>query len=216
MEITQVLLIGGAILGGLLTITLGVLFFVSRKSQKVMESLLMIMTRPERAKVADAVRVLNTMLADEINKIEQSFQTMRDTLNAQIATADELKKILTEQNEKLVSNADEATKKIATMSGRLDNTVTGLGQIVESQSWTDVENATDRFMTSVNGLLGRIDQTALDPDAARLIDLRLQTGQTQQIGNCRILLIISLQIQILPKGHLQIGAEKLPGLILAQ
>ena len=162
MEITQVLLIGGAILGGLLTITLGVLFFVSRKSQKVMESLLMIMTRPERAKVADAVRVLNTMLADEINKIEQSFQTMRDTLNAQIATADELKKILTEQNEKLVSNADEATKKIATMSGRLDNTVTGLGQIVESQSWTDVENATDRFMTSVNGLLGRIDQTALD------------------------------------------------------
>ena len=162
MEITQVLLIGGAILGGLLTITLGVLFFVSRKSQKVMESLLMIMTRPERAKVADAVRVLNTMLADEINKIEQSFQTMRDTLNAQIATADELKKILTEQNEKLVSNADEATKKIATMSGRLDNTVAGLGQIVESQSWTDVENATDRFMTSVNGLLGRIDQTALD------------------------------------------------------
>ena len=48
------------------------------------------------------------------------------------------------------------------MSGRLDNTVAGLGQIVESQSWTDVENATDRFMTSVNGLLGRIDQTALD------------------------------------------------------
>ena len=57
MEITQALLIGGAILGGLLTITLGLLFFVSRKSQKIMESLLMIMTRPERAKVADAVRV---------------------------------------------------------------------------------------------------------------------------------------------------------------
>lgn len=160
MEITQVLLVGGAILGGLLTITLGVLFFVSRKSQKVMESLLTIMTRPERAKVADAVRVLNTLLADEINKIEQSFQTMRDTLNAQIASADELKKILTTQNEQLVSTADEATKKIATMSGRLDNTVTGLGQIVDSQSWTDVENATDRFSNSVNDLLGRIDQTS--------------------------------------------------------
>lgn len=160
MEITQVLLVGGAILGGLLTITLGVLFFVSRKSQKVMESLLMIMTRPERAKVADAVRVLNTLLADEINKIEQSFQTMRDTLNAQIASADELKKILTTQNEQLVSTADEATKKIATMSGRLDNTVTGLGQIVDSQSWTDVENATDRFSNSINDLLGRIDQTS--------------------------------------------------------
>ena len=162
MEITQVLLIGGAILGGLLTITLGVLFFVSRKSQKVMESLLMIMTRPERAKIADAVRVLNTLLADEIGKIEQSFQTMRDTLNAQIASADELKKILTEQNEKLVANADDATKKIANMSGRLDNTVAGLGQIVESQSWTDVENSTDRFSNTVNDLLARIDQTAQD------------------------------------------------------
>ena len=127
MEITQVLLISGATLGGLLTITLGVLFFVSRKSQKVMESLLMIMTRPERTKIADATRVLNTLLADEISKIEQSFQTMRDTLNAQIASAEELKKILTEQNEKLVANADDATKKIATMSGRLDNTVAGLG-----------------------------------------------------------------------------------------
>ena len=183
MEITQVLLIGGAILGGLLTITLGVLFFVSRKSQKVMESLLMIMTRPERAKIADAVRVLNTLLADEIGKIEQSFQTMHDTLNAQIASAEELKKILTEQNEKLVANADDATKKIATMSGRLDNTVAGLGQIVESQSWTDVENATDRFMTSVNGLLGRIDQTAQDTtertgQIQSQIDAWIESGKT--------------------------------------
>ena len=97
MEITELLLVGGAVLGGLLVITLGVLFFVSRKSQKVMQSLLTLMTRPERAKVADAARVLQTILADEINKIESSFQTMRDTLNAQIATADELKKILTEK-----------------------------------------------------------------------------------------------------------------------
>ena len=162
MEITQALLIGGAILGGLLTITLGLLFFVSRKSQKIMESLLMIMTRPERAKVADAVRVLNTLLADEINKLEQSFQTMRDTLNTQIAYADELKKVLTTQNEQLIATADVATKKIVNMSGRLDNTVAGLGQIVDSKSWTDVENSTDRFMTSVNGLLGRIDQTSQD------------------------------------------------------
>ena len=73
MEITQFLMIGGGILGGLLLITLGVLFFVSRKSQRVMESLLTIMTRPERAKVADATRVLNIILADEINKIEQFF-----------------------------------------------------------------------------------------------------------------------------------------------
>lgn len=122
----------------------------------------MIMTRPERAKIADATRVLNTLLADEIGKIEQSFQTMRDTLNAQIASAEELKKILTTQNEQLVADADDATKKIANMSARLDNTVVGLGQIVGSRSWADAECATDRFTNAVNDLLERIDQTTVD------------------------------------------------------
>lgn len=184
MEITQVLLIGGAVLGGLLMISLGVLFFVSRKSQKVMESLLMIMTRPERAKIADAVRVLNTLMADEIGKIEQSFQTMRNTLNAQIASAEELKKILTTQNEQLVSNADDATKKIANMSARLDNTVAGLEQIVSSRSWTDAEGATDRFMNSVNDLLGRIDQTTLDTTEQAS---RIQSQIDAWIENSKIL-----------------------------
>ena len=159
MEISQALVIGGGILGGLLVVTLGVLFFVSRKSQKVMQSLLTIMTRPERAKVADAVRVLNMILADEINKIEQSFQTMRDTLNAQIASADELKRVLGEQNTALVALADDATKKISTMAGRLDSTVGGLGEIVNSQSWQDVEKSTDRFSGAVNEMLMRIDAT---------------------------------------------------------
>ena len=94
MDLTQILLIGGGIISGLLLITLGVLFFVSRKTQKVMQSLLLIMTKPERAKIADATRVLSIILADEINKIEQSFQTMRDTLNAQIESANELKNTL--------------------------------------------------------------------------------------------------------------------------
>ena len=162
MEISQVWLIGGAVMGGLFLIALFVLFFVSRKSQKVMESLLNIMTRPERAKVADAVRVLGVILGDEIRKIEDSFQTMRDTLNAQIASADELKQALTIQNEQLVALADDATKKLATMSGRLDNTVDGLGQIVTSQSWQDVAGATDRFTGAVNDLLGRLDETTQD------------------------------------------------------
>jgi len=162
MEITNILLIGAGVFGGLLLIALCVLFFVSRKSQKVMQSLLQIMMRPERAKVADAVRVLNTILADEINKIEQSFQTMRDTLNAQIASANELKNVLSVQNEQLVGLADDATKKIANMSGRLDNTVTGLGEIVSSQSWQDVENSTDRFSNSVSDILAKIDATSHD------------------------------------------------------
>ena len=99
MNLTQILLIGGGVISGLLLITLMVLFFVSRKTQKIMQSLLTIMLKPERAKIADATRVLNTILADEINKIEQSFQTMRDTLKAQIESANELKNALTVQNE---------------------------------------------------------------------------------------------------------------------
>ena len=162
MEINQLFLYGGAILGGLLFLALCVLFFVSRKSQKVMQSLLGIMTRPERAKVADAVRVLQTLLGDEMAKIEASFQTMRDTLNSQISAANELKNILAEQNERLVSLADEATKKIANMSGRLDNTVSGLQGVVASESWTDVECATEKFSTTINLLLDKVNNTTQD------------------------------------------------------
>ena len=150
MDITQALLVGSATLGGLLFITLMVLFFVSRKSQKIMNSLLNIMLHPERTKVADASRVLSVLLADEINKIEQSFQTMRDTLNAQIAQANELKQSLTVQNDQLIALTDDATKKLRIMSGRLDNTVGGLGEVVNSESWHDVESATDRFSNTVN------------------------------------------------------------------
>ena len=183
MEITQVLLVGAAVLGGLLFATLVFLFFVSRKSQKVMQSLLTIMTRPERAKVADAVRVLNVILNEEISKIEQSFQTMRDTLNAQINAADELKKALGEQNERLVGLAEDATKKLANMSGRLDNTVQGLGQIVDSQSWKDIESSTDRFSASINDILAKIDATTQDTTERTTqiqtqIDSWIESGKT--------------------------------------
>ena len=57
MNLTQILLIGGSVISGLLLITLVVLFFVSRKTQKIMQSLLTIMLKPERAKIADATRV---------------------------------------------------------------------------------------------------------------------------------------------------------------
>lgn len=160
MDFTQILLIGAGVLCGMLAITLGVLFFVSRRSQRVMESLLQLMTQPDRARVADASRVLQTILADEIAKIESCFQTMRDTLNAQIASANELKQELTVQNEKLVTTADDATKKVALMSQRLDNTVLGLHNIVSSGGWTDVQNITDNFSTTVNALLTQIDTTS--------------------------------------------------------
>ena len=162
MQITQTWFFVALALFGLGVIALVIVFFVSRKSQKIMGSLLTIMTRPERAKIADATRVLNTILADEINKIEQSFQMMRNTLNEQINRAVELKQSLGEHNDKLVSLADDATKKLSTMSGRLDNTVGGLNQIVESQSWKDVEVSTDRFNSTVNDLLAKIDSTSQD------------------------------------------------------
>lgn len=160
MDFTQILLIGAGVLCGMLAIVLGVLFFVSRRSQRVMESLLQLMTQPDRARVADASRVLQTILADEIAKIESSFQTMRDTLNAQIASANELKQELTVQNEKLVTTADDATKKVALMSQRLDNTVLGLHNIVSSGGWADIQNTTDNFRTTVNTLLTQIDTTS--------------------------------------------------------
>ncbi|MCM1225489.1 MAG: hypothetical protein NC548_64695 [Lachnospiraceae bacterium] len=162
MNLVQIFLIGGGIICFLMFVALIVLFFVSRRSQKVMESLLQIMTHPERAKVQDAVRVLNTILVDEIQKIESSFQTMRDTLNAQIASANELHKQLDEQNSSLVSLADDATKRLATMSGRLDNTVDGLRAIVESNGWHDVEVSTEKFSNTVNELLTKIDNTSQD------------------------------------------------------
>ena len=160
MDFTQILLIGAGVLCGMLAITLGVLFFVSRRSQRVMESLLQLMSQPDRARVADASRVLQTILADEITKIESSFQTMRDTLNAQIASANELKQELTVQNDKLVATADEATKKVVLMSQRLDNTVLGLHNIVSSGGWTDIQNTTENFRTTVNTLLTQIDTTS--------------------------------------------------------
>ena len=162
MEFGQMYLIGGAILGGLLLCALIVLFFVSRKSQKVMNSLLKIMTQPERARVQDAVRVLNNILADEMIKMESNFQKIRDALGAQIAAATELKNDLDTQNGRLVASTDDATKKIAVMSQRLENTVSDLRGVVDSNGWHDVELSTEKFRATVNELLSQIDITNQD------------------------------------------------------
>ena len=162
MDLLQVLIVLTSVLSGLLVVVLSVLFFVSRKTQKTMQSVVDIMLKPERAKVGEAVRVLNTILADEITKIEQSFATMRDTLKAQIDYANELKSALSVQNDKLVGLADEATKKLVTMSGRLDNTVSGLNGIIESQSWNDVRMVTENFNNTINELLNKIDVVSGD------------------------------------------------------
>ena len=176
MDISQMFLIGGGLLGGLLFIMLIALFFISRRSQRTMESLLLLMTQPERAKIADASRVLQKILAGEISKIDACFQTMRDTLATQIAAANTLKSELTEQNNRLVELADEATKKIAVMSQRLDNTVSGLQGVVTSGGWSDVQNAADKFNNTVNELLAEIDKTTQDA-TARATEINNQIDQ---------------------------------------
>ena len=166
----------------LMLAAIGTLFFVSRKSQKVMESLLGIMLQPERVKIHDAARVLRSLLADEIAKIEAGFKTMCDTMEAQIAATNKLQEELGVQNEKLVATADAATKKLAVMSQRLDNTVGGLKNVVESETWHDVESATDRFAATVNELLARIDATSQDA-TTRIANIQSQIDGWVESGN---------------------------------
>ena len=160
MEISQFLIVAGAVISGMLCISLIVLFFVSRKSQKTMQSLLTIITQPQRAKIEDAVRVLETILADEINKIEQSFQTMRNTLDAQIQSANELNSALTIQNEQLVNNANNATQQMETMYHKLNDTVNTMGDITTSDSWANTKLTTENFQTNINSLLEQIKLTS--------------------------------------------------------
>lgn len=156
----QTLVILSLVLGCLLFASLIVLFFISRKSQQVMRSLLEIITHPEQAKVKDATRVLSTILKDEITKIDDNFKSMSETLQNQINQTNEIKYVLGEQNDKLVATANDAVQKIAQMSQRLDNTVEGLNNIVSSNGWNDVQHSTDNFSATIETLLNKINDTS--------------------------------------------------------
>jgi len=145
----------------LLFINMIAIFFISRKSQRVMQSLLEIMTNPQQAKVQDATRVLQTILKDEIDKINDNFKSLSNALATQIAHTESIKQTLSEQNEKLVATADEATKKIAVMSQRLENTIDGLDGIVSSKGWLDIQQTTDNFSATTESLLNKINDTVL-------------------------------------------------------
>ena len=160
MEPNQILFIVMGILGALLAVVCGVLFFVSRRSARAMESMLDLMTKPQRARVADAVRILETIMAGEIAKIESSFKSMNDATAAQIAAADKMREMLAEQNKQLIAAADDATKKMVQMTSRLDNTLGGLRGVVDSDDWNAVANATDKFGATVGEMLERINETS--------------------------------------------------------
>ncbi len=173
-------------LSGLLFISLICLFFISRKSQRVMRDLLEIMTHPEQVKIQSAIRVLDTLLKNEINKIDNNFQSMSNTLNAQIEHCEQMKQDLSVRTDKLIEVADDAVKKIANMSQRLDNTVDGLQHVVESNGWTDVQNAADTFSSNVDGLLNKI-QDVTHTTTENAIKIQEQITQCadseQQISN---------------------------------
>ncbi len=173
----QTLFIISISLGALLFIALCGIFFISRKSQRVMHSLLEILTHPEHAKIQDASRVLQILFKDEIAKIDSNFKTMSTELNTQIAHTEEIKSVLSEQNDKLVALADDATKKIANMSQRLDNTIAGLQTIVDSSGWADVQHTTDSFSANIESLLNKITDTANTTT-------QNATAITEQINQC--------------------------------
>ncbi|MBO4746060.1 MAG: hypothetical protein J5613_03255 [Alphaproteobacteria bacterium] len=162
MDFNNTWFIISAGIGAFLFIMLIVLYFISRKSQRVMESMISIITDPNRAKIQDASRVLQTIMADEIGKISACFQNMHETLRTQIAAAEELRQKLGVQNEELVNIANDAVTRVAQMSGRIDNTVSGLRDVVNSDSWNDVANATDRFASTVENTLTQITNTTAD------------------------------------------------------
>ncbi len=155
----QTVLIIALSLGFLLFVNLVCLFFISRKSQRVMQSLLEILTHPEQANIKDATRVLQTLFKDEIDKIDNNFKTMSNELQEQIRHTESIKSILGEQNDKLVATADNAVKQISVMSQRLDNTVDGLNNIVTSSGWADVQHTTDNFSATLDNLLNKISET---------------------------------------------------------
>lgn len=155
----QTLLIILLSLGGLLFVTLISLFFISRKSQRVMRDLLEIMTHPDHVKIQSAIRVLDTLFKDEIAKINNNFKSMADTLNAQIEHSEQMKQDLSIRTDKLIEIADDAAKKIANTSQRLENTVDGLQNVVESNGWSEVQKAADMFSSNIDGLLNKIQDT---------------------------------------------------------
>ena len=125
-----------------------------------MGSLLEIMTNPEQTKIKDASRVLALLFKDEIAKIDANFKSMADELKNQIVAAEQMHQILSTENNKLVETADDATKKVALMSQRLENTVNGLQAIVCSAGWSEVQSVTDRFSADVETLMNKITDTA--------------------------------------------------------
>ena len=162
MNLTGVWIVIGSVFGVVFVGVLMALFFVSRRSQRVMQSMIDIITAPDRAKIVDASRVLQTIMSGEMAKIVACFKEIRETLQSQIEDAEKLRESLAVRNEALVQIANDAVMRVSQMTDRVDNTVSGLQGVVASDSWQDVANATDRFATVIGETLDKIDMITKD------------------------------------------------------
>jgi len=162
MQTDQMFLIGFVVIAVFMIAGAVMMFLSSRRAQKITQSMLLLLTKPERAKVQDAARVLQVIMAGEIERIESNFKTMSDTLAIQVVRAEELRRELGEHNETLVVTADEAARKISVMNQRLENMLTGFTQIVGSQEWAEIDSAADKFQQRINDLLNKVDGCAQD------------------------------------------------------
>lgn len=190
MDLNLILIIIAGILAAFIIVGGMMMIMSARRSRKVMESLLMILTRPERAKVQDAARVLAVIMAGEIEKIETNFKTMSAALDVQVTRAEDLNRELGARNDSLVSTADDAARKIGVMNTRLENMLSGFTGIVGSHEWSELESAAEKFSGRINELMNRVDSTAQDAiERTRTlqshIDGWIDSGKTltAQLGN---------------------------------
>jgi len=162
MEFSPLFVYVFAGMGGLLVLLVFALFFVSYRAHKVTKSLLTIMTQPERAKIQDASRVLQKIMSGEMEKITACFTTIHNSLRDQIVQAENLQQELTARNDALVNLTEDAVKKTSQTAGRLENTVSGLQNIVESAEWNNIQNTTDGFLNGVSQVLENINAATSD------------------------------------------------------
>ena len=122
--------------------------------------MLLFLTKPERAKIQDAARVLHLLLTDEIKKKKKKNKKIKKTMAHKISQETDLEKELGERNTTLINLSEDAVKKISLMSVRLENTIDGFQKIVTSREWAEVESSCERFQSRVNELLNRIDSVS--------------------------------------------------------
>ncbi len=126
-----------------------------------MESMMTLINHPEKAKIYNGTRILQSMLGEHISNIEALFKTIQNNMQHHIETAEKLKTVFDTDNAAIVKSTEDAVNNIAKMSQRLENTVNGLTDTINSPSWKDVENSTESFAGRVESLVQKIETATL-------------------------------------------------------